>query len=214
MNLLPCFGKYNINNLLCRRLCIRNRWKCKRETTRKKQSQRRQAECLVSSMGGTFGLPDLRETRLDCFGHYDDQVACGFCKDATQCFQLKHYGVGSSFAFKPTNSSAIDTGATRVEGGSDMNSKDFETRKTKAQELEVVSVANDFLVKSATRQGGYMVTTIQRKEGIGYHCACMDYATHRGDPDWKCKHIIAVEMYLEKKGPTNGDSRYDLLDLK
>jgi len=92
-----------------------------------------------------------------------------------------------------------------------MNSKDFDTRKAKAQDLEVVSVGSDFMVKSSTRQGGYMVTT--REEG-GYHCACMDFATHRGDPKWKCKHTIAVEDYLEKRGPTNGDSRYDIIDIK
>lgn len=94
---------------------------------------------------------------------------------------------------------------------SNMDSKDFEARKTKARKLEVVSVSDDFMVKSSTRQGGYMVTP---KEGGGYHCACMDFALHRSDSEWKCKHIMAVEDYVESRGPTNGDSRFDLLDLK
>ena len=92
-----------------------------------------------------------------------------------------------------------------------MTDKDLATRKEKAQKLEVVSVGDDFLIKSATRQGGYMVTV---KEEGGYSCACMDYATHRGDKKWRCKHIIAVEMYLENRGPTNSDSRYDIIDIK
>lgn len=146
-----------------------------------------------------------------CYGEYDaNSTACLSCWLRAGCHQST-YGVSSSFVAYPTGSSAIDTGATQVEGGSDMNSKDFATRKAKAQELEVVSVGDDFMVKSSTRQGGYMVTA--REEG-GYHCACMDFATHRSDSEWKCKHIIAVEDYLEKRGPTNGDSRYDLLDLK
>jgi len=219
MNPLPCFGKYDNLKFMCRCLCRST--KCIRETKRKKQSQQEYDECLVGTIGGALrGAPlSIGESRRDplgdrdvqdCFGRYDDSIACSYCKHKMACFFRKH-DASSSSVFYPTGSSAVDTGATQVEGVSNMTDKDLATRKEKAQELEVVSVGNDFMVKSSKRQGGYMVTV---KEEGGHHCACMDYATHRGDKDWKCKHIIAVEMYLENRGPTNGDSRYDIIDLK
>jgi len=93
----------------------------------------------------------------------------------------------------------------------EMRSEDLESRQEKAMSLEVVPAGDTFLVKSSTRKGGYMVTP---EDDGTYHCACMDYATHRGDPEWRCKHIIAVEMYLEERGPTSSDSRWGIIDVK
>ncbi len=226
----PCFGKFNILKAPYRWLCLvcgdilagyrltretKQERKESRETEQERflrgdqeQQERFRQEARVESRRAREGY--IPPTQLPCYGSYDDSDACGYCSDKNGCFQIKHYPTSSSFATEPTDSSAVDTGATRAEGGITVNNKDFETRKAKAKDLEVTAVGTDFLVKSSTRQGGYMVTV--KKEG-GYHCACMDFATHRGDQDWKCKHIIAVETYLEKRGSTNSDSRYDLLDL-
>lgn len=93
-----------------------------------------------------------------------------------------------------------------------MNEEELEARKKKAKTLEVTPVGNDFMIKSSTSKGGYMVNV---KEEGGYHCACMDYALHRKDPNWRCKHIIAVETYIEDLGPRAYEKRlrYELLDL-
>lgn len=201
---LPCFGKYNKRKLLC--------WFCWC------------IECHVEteSRQGLWHEPEVREqnpgsrlaSRMEAALNSQEHEPY-YLREASPEPRVQRGNpmrpTGSSFAFEPTDSAAVDTGATRVEGGSDMDSKDFEARKTKAKKLEVVAVSDDFMVKSSTRQGGYMVTP---KEGSGYHCACMDFAMHRSDSEWKCKHIIAVEDYVESRGPINGDSRFDLLDLK
>lgn len=96
------------------------------------------------------------------------------------------------------------------EGGSTMRTSDRSIREEKARDLEVVPAGDAFLVKSSTRKGGYMVTP---EDDGKFHCACMDYATHRSDREWKCKHIIAVETYLEAR-PRNGTSRYDVIDIR
>lgn len=160
--------------------------------------------------GNPMQVGNEANVRLPCYGSYDDSYACGYCSDQQSCFQLKHYPTSSSFSIAPTDSSAVDTGATQVEGGSNMNEEELEARKTKAKKLEVTPVGDDFMIKSSTSKGGYMVNP---KEEGGYHCACMDYALHRKDPDWRCKHIIAVETYLESRGPMKSDSRFELLDL-
>lgn len=223
-----CDGTYNSNSLLCRWFCrvgiqITRRRKLERKAEHQQErsiipephTEEENFDELRAEQGNPLvaALP-LPQPR--CYGEYvGDSAACISCGFKTECSRCPHgadsYGASSSFVFYPTGSSAVDTEATTVEGGSNMNSNDFATRKAKAQDLEVVSVGNDFMVKSSTRQGGYMVTA--REEG-GHHCACMDFATHRGDSEWKCKHIIAVEEYLEKRGPTNGDSRYDIIDIE
>lgn len=234
---LPCYGKYRERKLLCWFCwCI----ECKVETesrqepvrvpeTREQNPGSRLASRMEAALNSREHEPYyLREASPEphvqrgnpmrpatpvssrCYGEYDDSIACSYCGYKTECFNHK-YGAVSSNSLEPTDSAAVDTGATRVGEESNMDSKEFEARKTKALKLEVVSVSDDFMVKSSTRQGGYMVTP---KEGGGYHCACMDFALHRSDPEWKCKHIIAVDDYLERRGPTNGDSRFDLLDLK
>lgn len=223
-NRLPCFGKYNNQSFLCTRLCRSS--KCERETVEMKQSKRLRAEQYakrrlalnrtVHNMEEASSNQSQSEERPSCFGSYDDSYACGACRHEfrQECFQIG-YGVSSSVSFIPAGSSFSDTGATPVGGGSEenMDTKDLATRTAKAQGLEVVPVGDDFMVKSSTRQGGYMVTSIQQGDKIGYHCACMDFATHRGDKEWKCKHIIAVGEYLEKRGPSSGDSRYDIIDI-
>ena len=200
MSWFSCPGTYDSQHFRCRWLCCAP-WHERRKGQDDETEQQAEPE-IVSERGNPM--------QLTCFGEYDDSIACSYCWRKTECFHLKH-GVSSSSAFYPTGSSAVDTGATIAEGVSDMTAKDLATRKEKAQKLEVASVGNDFMIKSSTRQGGYMVNV---KEEGGYYCACMDYATHRGDKEWKCKHIIAVELYLENRGPTNSDSRYDIIDIK
>jgi len=218
---LPCFGKYNDQKIRCKWICegiSQFLWvyaveelceKCKRET---KRSQAREQEHgdRVGRAVETVQRALERQHRITCYGFYNDSYACTYCELKTDCFQCR-YGAASTSAIEPTDSYYPGVIEPRTEGVSDMTNKDLATRMEKAQELEAVSVGNDFMVKSSKRQGGYMVTA---KEEGGYHCACMDYATHRGDKVWKCKHIIAVELYLENRGPTNSDSRYDIIDIK
>lgn len=190
---LPCFGNYHADAYVCTTTCL-------------------VAYFCRQTVGATGPVGCFRRYNAVPADYHDE--FCTTCEQRRLCIRLDEDSIlpaGSSFALEPTGSAAVDTGTTRVGEESNMDSKDFEARKTKARKLEVVSVSDDFMVKSSTRQGGYMVTP---KEGGGYHCACMDFALHRSDSEWKCKHIMAVEDYVESRGPTNSDSRFDLLDIE
>ena len=95
-------------------------------------------------------------------------------------------------------------------GEGHMTGKEISDRRKKAEELEVTIIGGAYLIKSSTGKGGYMVTESEGK----LVCACTDFYMHiHQDPDWKCKHIIAAEIYGEKRGTTKGAGRFALIDL-
>src|SRR5713226_6089806 len=79
-----------------------------------------------------------------------------------------------------------------------MNDMELEKRKARA--------ASETLVISQT-DGGFRVynpaniTHIYMVTGIpdSPKCNCPDYETHQSDPEWRCKHILAVLNQLEKQ---------------
>ena len=84
----------------------------------------------------------------------------------------------------------------------------YERNKKNAIGLVVEKTSTGYMVNSSTGKGGYLVNT--DKEGH-LACACMDQALNRGIPNYRCKHIIAVENSLEKTTITS--SRFAALDL-
>ena len=83
----------------------------------------------------------------------------------------------------------------------------LERNKKNAIGLVVEKTSSGYMVNSSTGKGGYLVNT---DEGH-LACACMDQALNRGIPNYKCKHIVAVENSLEKTTITS--SRFAALDL-
>jgi len=162
-------------------------------------------------LGGSYIISKPAEAP-DCFGYYYDHASedsrepgCeDMCRFFTDCIRATH----SSLNFEQETRLPVEDTQER---GEQMQSKDLESRREKALSLEVIPAGDTFLVKSSTRKGGYMVTP---EDDGTHHCACMDYATHRGDSKWRCKHILAVEMFLEERGPTRADSRFDVIDIK
>src|SRR2546426_2974870 len=78
-----------------------------------------------------------------------------------------------------------------------MNEIDREKRSLKA--------ANETLVIAQT-EGGFRVynpgnlTNLYMVSGIpdSPKCNCPDYESHQSDPDWRCKHILAVLNQMAK----------------
>ena len=78
-----------------------------------------------------------------------------------------------------------------------MNDAELEQRKARA--------ANETLVIAPT-EGGFRVynpaniTHLYMVSGVpdAPQCNCPDFETHKSDPDWRCKHILAVLNQAEK----------------
>jgi len=171
-------------------------------------------------IGGSYIVSKPAEAP-DCFGYFYDHASASnepgcedMCRFFTDCIRttlgVEHFVQETQLPTEAIQESRQLARNTQ-EGGEQMRSEDFESRQKKASDLEVVPAGDTFLVKSSTRKGGYMVTP---EDDGSYHCACMDYATHRGDREWRCKHIIAVDMFLEERGPVSSGSRFDVIDIK
>lgn len=87
-----------------------------------------------------------------------------------------------------------------------MTQEELQARVKKTKGLIVEKTSTGYMVTSSGKGGGYLVTS----DG-SYKCACMDYALHRADSTWKCKHIITVEQNLEKKEAVG--SRFSALEV-
>jgi len=50
-------------------------------------------------------------------------------------------------------------------------------------------------------------------------CKCIDFTIHKSDLDWRCKHVLAVMLFLQgnisRPSPTRHirKTRYDVIDL-
>jgi len=96
------------------------------------------------------------------------------------------------------------------EGGRRMTDKELASRQKKAVSMIVKPVGGGYAIESSTGRGGYMVTV--SKEGR-LECSCPDYYLHRGDSDWVCKHLIAVETFRADIEIRPSGTRYDAIDI-
>ena len=39
----------------------------------------------------------------------------------------------------------------------------------------------------------------------GFHCSCPDFAHHAGDPEWQCKHVLAIRNQSGREAETSSD---------
>ena len=72
---------------------------------------------------------------------------------------------------------------------------DLRRRRAVALMPTVRRVEGGFRVSSSTREISYLVTQPNRR----LICTCADYQRHQDDPNFQCKHVIAVDM-AKKEG--------------
>ena len=90
-----------------------------------------------------------------------------------------------------------------------MTDKELEKRKERAEsETFVISRTDEgFRVYNPAYPTKSYVVSGSPEEP---QCTCPDFQTHEGDPQWRCKHILAVLNNLEKpKAKPDGQDRYD-----
>src|SRR3989442_14446880 len=95
----------------------------------------------------------------------------------------------------------------KKKGGKAMTTEQIEKRKDRAE--------NESLIISLNDGGGFRVyspaypTKIYTvdKGPSGPTCTCPDYQLHKADPDWQCKHIIAVGNLMNASGTMPGASQ-------
>lgn len=75
-----------------------------------------------------------------------------------------------------------------------MDGKDLRNRKEKARNLKVVRQEDgQYVVESSNGEKFYTAV----KEENNATCDCQDFKRHCGDNGWRCKHILAVEQFIE-----------------
>lgn len=98
-----------------------------------------------------------------------------------------------------------------------MTANELASRQRKALSLNVTVVDDGYSVPSSDG-GEYIVSYADDGRLV---CKCIDFVIHKADPDWHCKHVLAVMLFLERSGrnnppslkPINRKSRYDAIDL-
>ena len=75
-----------------------------------------------------------------------------------------------------------------------MNENELATRQERVQSETFIVAKTDegFRVCSPLAPANQFVV---RPDGDILRCTCPDYQHHAGDPEWRCKHILAVEQY-------------------
>ena len=99
----------------------------------------------------------------------------------------------------------------------EMTANELASRQRKALSLSVTVVEDGYSVPSSDG-GEYIVSCSDDGRLV---CKCVDFIIHKADSEWKCKHILAVMLILERSGiknppllkPINRKSRYDAIDL-
>jgi len=78
-----------------------------------------------------------------------------------------------------------------------MTHEQFDVRLKRAEkELFVISPADDgWRVRSAHNPSQHYLVS---GDGEGLRCDCPDFETHSEDPNWSCKHMLAVQNYQTK----------------
>jgi hypothetical protein len=98
-----------------------------------------------------------------------------------------------------------------------MTAGELASRQRKALSLSVTVVEDGYSVPSS--DGGEYALSYDDNGRLV--CKCVDFIIHKADLDWRCKHILAVMLFLERsriKNPpsmklVNRKSRYDAIDL-
>lgn len=98
-----------------------------------------------------------------------------------------------------------------------MTANELAVRQRKASSLSVTMVDDGYSVPSS--DGGEYIVSYADGRLV---CRCMDFAIHRTDSEWKCKHILAVMLFLQRNNISHSSptkpakknvSRYDVIDL-
>jgi uncharacterized Zn finger protein len=94
-----------------------------------------------------------------------------------------------------------------------MNDTELEKRKARAANETLIIAKTDggFRVYNPANITLYMVSGIPESP----KCNCPDFETHQSDPEWRCKHILAVLHQLEKpKAATETADHHDDQDRR
>lgn len=86
-----------------------------------------------------------------------------------------------------------------------MKREEYETRKERAEHepLVIAKIDEGFRVHSPNSPGNiYRVTGTPDEP----RCTCPDFDHHAKDPEWRCKHILAVEARFGGRSVTNDES--------
>jgi hypothetical protein len=86
-----------------------------------------------------------------------------------------------------------------------MTAKEMQRRNGKAQQLRVIQVDDDghYFVESSDGKIAYKVMLSDDKA----YCTCLDFHKHSQDPDFRCKHLLAIQNCL----PTGGAEKQEFL---
>ena len=98
-----------------------------------------------------------------------------------------------------------------------MTAQELAVRQRKASSLNVTIVDDGYSVPSSDG-GEYIVSYSDEGRLV---CKCVDFIIHKADSDWRCKHILAVMLFMEGSEmddppptkPISRRSRYDAIDL-
>jgi len=99
-----------------------------------------------------------------------------------------------------------------------MTVNELASRQRKAMSLSVTVVEDGYSVPSSDG-GEYIVSYADDGRLV---CKCVDFVIHKSDLDWRCKHVLAVMLFLQTHNidlpsPTKPSkrnvSRYDVIDL-
>jgi len=99
-----------------------------------------------------------------------------------------------------------------------MTAGELSSRQRKASLLSVTVVEDGYSVPSSDG-GEYIVSYSDDGRLV---CRCVDFIIHKADQEWKCKHVLAVMLFLQTHNidlpsPTKPSkrnvSRYDVIDL-
>lgn len=77
-----------------------------------------------------------------------------------------------------------------------MNVQELEARRERAatEPLVITRIDDGFRVHTATSPARIFRVTLDQDRS---RCTCPDFETHTDDPDWRCKHVLAVERFLD-----------------
>ena len=96
-----------------------------------------------------------------------------------------------------------------------MTASELASRQRKASLLSVTVVEDGYSVPSSDG-GEYLVSYSDDGRLV---CKCIDFTIHKADSEWKCKHVLAVMLSLQKNisrpSPirVTKKTRYDAIDL-
>ena len=83
-----------------------------------------------------------------------------------------------------------------------MTAKEIQQRNGKAQQLRVIQVEEGhYFVESSDGKIAYKAMLTDEKA----YCTCLDFHNHSQDPDFRCKHLLAIMNCLPSGGPEKQD---------